>query len=553
MKRNIISFLFLLATSAFIAVTTHAVDIGVTARVIDTTIVIDGYTEPGSIVTIDNFGIAMGTTIADGSGYFSREFTPVDPGNYQISVFAEDSQGNDTVARTFTFSIVNRQLIELTNVILPPTLYPQNSSIPLGSPFIVQVYGKPSQTVYLAILNGNSSSVVSQSTNSSGSSQFVIDSSGFSEGTASIYAYFDLSYPSGTKDIFILPAPSATPSPAPTATSTPTPIISPVQGSPGLNVPTATPLIHETVFVTTTPATGINPTSFPYKCPFPMALLCQFDTNTSGMFELNGDAEPLLLQFISSYKNSNQFDLNNDSIVDSQDLSILLQFIDTSGFTALFHESPSQLEGSCIAGSLSSGIFNAVLPTIVVVLILNILFYLVFLGHRKLGSVAKFRLMIPFLLITVIIAFLPHYFSVSEQYRTIQRSFQFSQGQKNTDISELQVNLSNTKELANTFDIILTFNPSEYTLENIDTSKSILPIITSVDYSQKCGTVRITGGLFRGAFFKDKELVTVVLKKTISSDTIKKLEFSQQSKAFHSVSGKTVTFTPEVTIVEVSK
>ncbi len=556
---SIIVALIIVAAAVLAGKFLYAENLSVTARVVDTTISINGYTEPNSLVTVENFGVALGTILADSNGYFEEEFTPVDPGTYEISIYAEDSEGNLTNERTFTFTIVSRQVVELHNVILPPTVYPVNSSPAVGTPIEVRLLGKPNQTAYIVLQGSSSSDVYTGSTNSSGVALFSIPSSSLTEGQYDIYGYFEVAYPSDSFTFTLLPAPSATPTltPTPTITVTPTPHEQPT-GLPGPSATagpaTTTGPATSSVTLSTTPAVVIEPTAQP-GCTFPISKLCPYDSNGSRTIELNGETERLIAEFIAEFGNQiTQLDLNENGRIDGEDLSILLRYIHYPSSTIAFFQSPViEDPGMCNAGSISSGKTDEIYKYITLLLLLNILLYLLATYVLRLRFGFKYISMFLFTGVFILLLLLSRYQDYSRQLAHLQR---FQTSTTNTsakgDLLTYEVLVSNRKEQINVFEVYINFDPRQLKVVNLDADNSVLPIISQLGFSNDCGSILIIGGLPQQVgLFSDKHLMQVTFEKQ-TEGFITEPNVSSSSKGYFLEENKSSIY-PDVKIKQLTQ
>lgn len=559
MKRNISKLLsgFIILTIVFFSGAVRAENLSVTASVVPATIDINGYTQPNSLVTIENFGSALGTTVADASGYFSQTYSDVDEGIYEITIVAEDSFGTDTEPRTFTFAILDRQVQEIHNVILPPTVYPGNPSPAVGSPIVVQLYGKPNQTAYIVLNDGSSSTTYSSSTNSSGQATFSIDSSGFTEGDYDVYGYFEVAYPSASFTFTLLPAPSATPTPTPTETPTPTPTpaIQPTT-IPGQGA-SATPGPGPTAEATTQPG-EIEPTGKPDGCTFPIPKLCTYDDDGSNIIEIDGELEEFITDFINAFRSDDErFDLNNDGIVDLFDLSLLLRYVSyPPGIVSLFHTETTNEIGICTEGEIASGERDSA-SAYVSFLVLLLIF--IFMLGRLGGQISFFARVLYVLLFTGGFFLL---LGMANYNRYAQNFARWQQRQSSTSIQQLkagdrvtyEVLLSSRQQTLNTFEVHLGFDPNSARVVDLNASKSIAPIITQLGFSNQCGRILVIGGLPQAVpLFSDKHFVEVTLEVLKENPDIS-VKVAPGTKAYSSQSkDKKDVFTPDVKIKRVNK
>jgi hypothetical protein len=483
--------IFLLFAGGFIYAQVQQ-DLTVTAQVVPATLELSGFTFPNSLVTISNFGTPMGTTTSAADGSFSRTFSPLTPGTYEITIVATDQFGTDTPARTFSFTIQQNQVITYDNIILPPTMYATTPTFDQSQTGIVTAYGAPNKTMYL-VVTGSTTQTYQVQTDSSGKAVFNINGGVFSPGTYDIYTYFEVAYPSDTLTIQIDPGPTATPTPLPTATFTPTPTPVEVTGAPGPSA-TAGP---------TTPGSTYTPIISPTpSCPLAFNSLCNADGNNNGTIDNNGEWEPIIGGLID-----NTLDINDDGKIDALDLSLFVSSISADkSFLNIFHASPIENDGLCITTTA-----NPINLTGIVLMVFGIIIFLMIFRiilHSVIGS-SGFSLTqiagIALLLVSAYLIF--QYQNVTNQdlLFTQLTSTRTQEGNLNEPLSYNTYISSEGKSL-NTVDLYLSFNANVMKLQTIDLTESFAPIVTKVEYSNKCGKIHIIGGIPKPAAELNHEL-----------------------------------------------
>lgn len=494
---GLVIFLFAAGRFVYAQVTEN---LSVSATVVPATLELSGFTLPNSLVTISNYGTPLGTTTSAADGTWSRTFSPLTPGTYEVTVFSTDASSTDTEAKTFNFTIVQNQVITYDNIILPPTMYATTPTFNQAQTGIVTAYGKPNTTMYL-VINGPTTQTLNTTTNTAGKALFNINGGGFSSGTYDIYTYFEVSYPSDSLTIDIEPGPTATPTPTPTETpiptSTPIATPTPIEVTGGIG-PSATPAPQPTTGAgTTTPAVSPTP-----ACTFPFNLLCQSDTNENGRLDINEDWDSIIVALTG-----NAFDINSDGETNSLDLSIFLSNITSPASTLnIYHVSPVENDGLCTM-TLSNpvnytGIILAVFGIVSFLLISRIVIH-------SFGGASGYSLTQIFGIALLLIS---AYFIYQTQ--NLQKLDQRFSDISNTRTQEEQLQqtihydslISSEGKNMNTVDLYLSFNSDNMKLKTIDLTESFASIITKVEYSNKCGKIHIVGGIPKPATTIEREL-----------------------------------------------
>lgn len=121
---------------------------------ISATVVMSGNTFPNAKLTLLKDGAIATTLFANTDGTFQITLNNLNFGNYQLSLFAEDSTGNTSSPHVLNVSAVTTQPYVYSGILLPPTLTISPNLIKANSNFIAKGYSAPSSTVSLSIPGG---------------------------------------------------------------------------------------------------------------------------------------------------------------------------------------------------------------------------------------------------------------------------------------------------------------------------------------------------------------------------------------------------------------
>ena len=273
-------------------------DVTITASVPDTTVTFAGDTSPYGFVTILDGVIAVGTTIADQNGVFSKTISAVTEGNHIFGVKAEDGDGIETSTVTFDLDIVSQTDTVISNILMPTTINLNKSSVVAGESFRVSGICTPNTTVDVYVQGQGK--VGDDNANNAGNWNLDLNAT-YGVGAHSVYAIVRTgggrtSEQSLQETLTIVAEPTPTPTTAPTATPTP--------------VPTRVP----------TPQVTITPTPIPTATPTPPRSCRRSDLNCDGKVNLT-DFSILLYHWGTSHKTG---DINEDGRVNLTDFSIML-------------------------------------------------------------------------------------------------------------------------------------------------------------------------------------------------------------------------------------
>ncbi len=121
---------------------------------ISATVVMSGNTFPNAKLTLLKDGAIATTLFANIDGTFQITLNNLNFGNYQLSLFAEDSTGNTSSPHVLNVSAVTTQPYIYSGILLPPTLTISPNLIKANSDFIAKGYSAPNSTVSLIVPGG---------------------------------------------------------------------------------------------------------------------------------------------------------------------------------------------------------------------------------------------------------------------------------------------------------------------------------------------------------------------------------------------------------------
>lgn len=112
---------------------------------------IDGYAYPGAEVVILQDGEEVSTKNANGDAAFDERIEELERGTYTFSMYAIDDEGNKSAAYSTTIALRSDTINQLADIMLPPTVILDATSIDPGAPLNVRGYTAPDAEITLAI------------------------------------------------------------------------------------------------------------------------------------------------------------------------------------------------------------------------------------------------------------------------------------------------------------------------------------------------------------------------------------------------------------------
>lgn len=158
----------------------------VSMTVSDTTLLISGKTSPEALVTFVENSATIGSTTAFADGFFSKRFTAQTPGIHSFGIYTKDKAGVASATVNFSLSLTVKAETALSNLILPPTILLDKSTVTKGEAVKISGMTAPSSTVAIFVFETRIASVTSSATN--GTWSYSLDTNSLSLGDQRIYA-----------------------------------------------------------------------------------------------------------------------------------------------------------------------------------------------------------------------------------------------------------------------------------------------------------------------------------------------------------------------------
>ena len=112
-----------------------------------TSLVISGYTAPGSFVVIYEGVTISGTTSSDLSGRFSFNLTGISDGYHSYKISSTDSQKRSTAQSSLNIYLIKGTITQASNILLSPSISLDKSEIQPGDTLTISGSAKPNSQV----------------------------------------------------------------------------------------------------------------------------------------------------------------------------------------------------------------------------------------------------------------------------------------------------------------------------------------------------------------------------------------------------------------------
>lgn len=269
-----------------------------TAEVDGTSVIFNGFTSPNSLVMFIENDSVKGTTVSDSLGAYTKKFTAQDDGLHIFSIYSIDPENNETAIFQKEIYLIAFQTTEVNDVLLPPSIAISETTYTKGQNIIISGYSKPGQFIELKLI-GSSENIYIVVANSVGYYESLINTNLLQPGSYRLIG--SIQNPANSDILktieltFVLANSPVNPNP------------------PANEIPISNPIPIE---------------SDPLICEYPYYRLCSFDFGNAGYIDLQYGLVSFINGFIRYFKQpiSNVFDINNDKVVDSKDLSIVLYY-----------------------------------------------------------------------------------------------------------------------------------------------------------------------------------------------------------------------------------
>lgn len=287
--------LIILAGSVLIV---RAANLTVSLSVGLTYFTVNGYTSPGSSVTLTENGSVIGTTAADGSGYYEITIQGTD-GIHTYGIYGVDAEGNTTPTISHTVSLTPGSTTTIGDLILPPTLVPSTVDTEVGTDIELKGFAAPLSDIYIFFSNELMATV---QTDSAGLYSGHISTGNYNPGTHALTTRIVRENGNSSLDSqsYVITLRDKTLSSSPSPSIEYSPLLAPTQQAERQE-----------------PRKGENP------------LILHFDPNGDGTLT-DSELEHIVKHWIASWKvtQDGHCDLNRDGECTLVDFSILMYYIE---------------------------------------------------------------------------------------------------------------------------------------------------------------------------------------------------------------------------------
>jgi hypothetical protein len=114
-------------------------------------IIISGYAQPKSEVTLMSDGTIKATTIAGADAKFSFTLDNLSPGNYLFTLYSEDKDGRRSSLYTFPVKLEAGQTITAGNILLSPTIDVDKAEVKRGDFISIFGFSQPEANILINV------------------------------------------------------------------------------------------------------------------------------------------------------------------------------------------------------------------------------------------------------------------------------------------------------------------------------------------------------------------------------------------------------------------
>jgi hypothetical protein len=274
--------------------------ITVTAEVGETIVVLSGYTSPGSFITFSENSAIVGSATSDSSGFFSKTFEGIVPGVHSFQIQSTDQESLQSTAISISFLAIQNQQVLISNIYLPPTIMLTQNDQNVD----IWGYTAPSSLVDITI-TGRSGIIKSIYSDSNGFYKVTFDISNFLPGEYVVTAELKVNFSSST---------------------------------------TVSQQLKFNVFIGRDQSIIISSDDLipidldgSKKCRYFYKRLCEFDQEDLGYMDIRKVFPKFFFGFVDFFiqRVSNIYDINEDSVVNPEDLSIFLYYTRSEPYQVL--------------------------------------------------------------------------------------------------------------------------------------------------------------------------------------------------------------------------
>ncbi len=114
-------------------------------------VLLSGFTVPGSTVTVLRDGKVYGTTRSTGTGSFRTQVTDMERGSYTFSLYVQDRANRRSATHAATLTLGQGTSNVLANLVIPPTLALEKTSVSPGEPIRLSGEAPPGATIEIYV------------------------------------------------------------------------------------------------------------------------------------------------------------------------------------------------------------------------------------------------------------------------------------------------------------------------------------------------------------------------------------------------------------------
>ncbi|MDD5145363.1 MAG: dockerin type I repeat-containing protein [Candidatus Pacebacteria bacterium] len=145
----------------------------------ETKVIFKGRAYPQAVLTLMKNGAIAATFRAENSGLFERTIQSIAAGNYNFSIFAEDTDGRRSVTIGFSVGVLADRTTTVSGIFLAPTIDLGPTQVEKGNP--VDIYGQSFPASQVSIFVASNEIVKNASTSANGKWSYKLDTTPLEE------------------------------------------------------------------------------------------------------------------------------------------------------------------------------------------------------------------------------------------------------------------------------------------------------------------------------------------------------------------------------------
>lgn len=120
-----------------------------------TKLIFRGRVYPSALITILKDGEVAATFKAFESGVFERQLTGLDGGTYTFGIWAEDTEGRESLTLTFIIDVLPQRITTISGIFIPPTISLSSTQVKQGEDLEVSGQAYPNSQIFSFISPDN--------------------------------------------------------------------------------------------------------------------------------------------------------------------------------------------------------------------------------------------------------------------------------------------------------------------------------------------------------------------------------------------------------------